>query len=133
MFRYRLRYGTALGPEKWPFYGGTFESTTGETTVLFLSQATINFCRNRSIKVGMDATFKVVPRIGGAYQLFGIHLLEEGSVSTLKLNSNKVYCTITAQNRQTHFLWVIFFYTILFIVNVWYLHVRLIIYIYIHY
>lgn len=58
-------------------------STEGEKSVLFISPEISKYCQNRTVELGMDATFKVVPRIGGAYQFFGVYLLLDGTVCVL--------------------------------------------------
>lgn len=55
-------------------------STEGEKSILFVSPEISKYCQNRTVELGMDATFKVVPRIGGTYQFFGVYLLLDGSV-----------------------------------------------------
>lgn len=55
-------------------------TATAGTSLIFVSETVASFCQNRTIMCGIDATFKVVPRVGAAYQLFGIYLLLEGTV-----------------------------------------------------
>lgn len=77
-------YGIEQGPNSRNFYQKTINES-GNTSVIFMSPSIVEYCQNRRIIVGMDATFKVVPRIGDAYQLFGIHLLLDGTVRFIYL------------------------------------------------
>lgn len=66
-------------------YGGLI--AVGEQRIVyFFSPAVQDHINNitnngQAIHLHMDATFSVVPRAGGSYQLFTVHLREQSSVS----------------------------------------------------
>lgn len=81
------------------FYGGHIQvhnDNRVENMIYFVSPTIATGLRaiNQErgfIDLHMDGTFRVVPRAGGAYQLFLIHIMFEGHVSILnKLMKAKV-------------------------------------------
>lgn len=69
-----------------PFFRKAITSANAGTALVFVSETVATYCQNRSVICGIDATFKVVPRVEGAYQLFGVYILLEGTVRNFLLN-----------------------------------------------
>lgn len=80
--RYNPRYGLELGCQKRSIYHGHFVSSDQSEMVFFVSPTVINHIASEgSIKLAIDSTFKVVPRIGRLTQLLNIQVLYQNMVS----------------------------------------------------
>lgn len=69
-----------IGPNQLDFFKGIFNTDDGSKVVYFSSPSIIQTlrCANRPVKLFMDATFKVVPRLDGLTQLFTVHCALSG-------------------------------------------------------
>ncbi|KAF5270151.1 hypothetical protein FQR65_LT17884 [Abscondita terminalis] len=78
---YIQRFSQELGPAERPFYGGILGEQRHKV-LYFISPTVQHYVRTseNAIKLHMDATFSVVPRAGGAIQLFIVHFLKDHSV-----------------------------------------------------
>ncbi|CAG9822858.1 unnamed protein product [Phaedon cochleariae] len=94
---WRDRYAkTVLGEQ---FYHTTFTATDDSKIAVFVSPTVCNVIRRYeagSICLQMDATFKVVPRAGGALQLFIIHISVHETVSIAVV----VIAVVQGRSRQ---------------------------------
>ncbi|KAF5278230.1 hypothetical protein FQR65_LT15719 [Abscondita terminalis] len=81
------RFSRELGPAERPFYGGILREG-GQRVLYFISPTVQHYVRTAEnpIKLQMDATFSVVPRAGGALQLFIVHYLYNNSVKNAQQN-----------------------------------------------
>ncbi|KAF5273763.1 hypothetical protein FQR65_LT17077 [Abscondita terminalis] len=95
--RYSQRFSNELGPTERPFYGGLL-GEEAQKVLYFVSPTVQHYARTQEnpLQLHMDATFSVVPRTGGAMQLFIVHLLYSNFVFPL------AYCMMERRNMESY-------------------------------
>lgn len=79
-YRYYNRYALEMGEQHRPFFEGVHSCADGSKFVLFVSPTIADYCINRNVVIGMDATFKCIPNNFNAIQLFGAYLIIHNTV-----------------------------------------------------
>lgn len=63
-----------MGLDERDFFQGLHTASDASKLILFVSFTTSDYTQNKKIDLQIDATFKIVPRVGGAYQLLIVHV-----------------------------------------------------------
>ncbi|XP_044763807.1 uncharacterized protein LOC123320525 [Coccinella septempunctata] len=86
------KYSLELGPQQRPFFDGIRDGCLFFVSPGILREA----IDGNSLHLHMDATFKIVPRAGGAHQLFIIHWMRDYTAYPV------VFCMMPNRTRETY-------------------------------